>query len=287
MLTNMSISSLLEETLNERDDLNLFWFDSPKKPEVSLKSCILTIISSLKQAVLNSHSYLETLENSVNSFNLQALLLKLSEKQKQRRQDSEAKMDVETIDSSECNYPEVFIKNLPSRRGKKKGIFQRFIDIPDLKMKSARRSNPNMKPRLFPKKAYYKLKVMRMYKKAAFNICRVSKMRDLEIETRYYGSLECEFPRHTKMFQENIRNHLGGVSMKTMKKENYEKIFKTNWVVAENFRIFINEYFTSEIWSFIQRFGFKCCEGIAHCSDCEEKWEILKVWTIQEFLGEV
>lgn len=189
------------------------------------------------------------------------------------------------------------------KRKSMKNILLEFYEISS-SMKKPKKKNGEQKPfRTYPKKEYYRTKVIRNWKKILRKIKNEQPVDFLDTVEHYFNS-------DRKILDEAASTENGPKTegkSKANKEKSTLKTFNNSYVVKlfsdvtlrTSFKIFVCEYFEALMncqimcenaqhsplciyetcKRLVKKFSFSCCLDNFHSSSCLEKWSVLKYYT--------
>jgi hypothetical protein len=165
---------------------------------------------------------------------------------------------------------------LPSQTQRNLNPMNSFSDNPNTKMKMSKRKTQN-ESRLHPKLSYYKMKIIRSFRKTILNVIKGKKLQNFRFEEEFKRRIDENSQLFYQLLEDKKNINLAFIKKYFMETE-----------IFENFKIFIEYIFDiKEIYQcedLCKLFKFNCCSVTVHSVECREKWRILKEWTLFDML---
>lgn len=199
--------------------------------------------------------------------------------------------------SPQCTLNPQSESNLSSlKKTRPKNPLLNFIDNPNSSMKKSKKSETKLNSRKCPKKEYYRIKLIRSWKK---NLRKMIILEERE---------EIIFPVYNHFYSHYFHNkvklipiadtHTGPLTEAQKKKivKNYSieaKSFNNkfvkemfmNQIYLQSFRLYvISEFMDKDCEELIKRFDFMCCKKNKHGKECKDLWMQLKEYSLNDLL---
>ncbi|OMJ90919.1 hypothetical protein SteCoe_6685 [Stentor coeruleus] len=209
-----------------------------------------------------------------------------------------------TDTGAEANTMEIKKSNTCNKR--RPNPLLKFYDDDQLLVKKSKR-NPNKqnsKPRIHPKKSYFRIKLIRSFKK----FLRTGKFnekfegRGKNQKAAIKKSIEelkkyCKGESESRTEVKNIEENKDEFTITALTKSELETEAKNNKKVKEfflkskrrkAFKMYVDTIFLEKGPNKLaQLFGFNCCENksLKHNHECDKKWEELQHFSYSELIG--